>query len=97
MAMKNPPHPGSLVRHECLEASEMKVGEAAERLGITRQALSSIINERGAVTPEMALRFEQLGWSRAEVWVGMQGAYDLARARQRGVEIPASPSSSRAG
>lgn len=93
MAMKNPPHPGSIIRHDCLEASGMKVGEAAGRLGVTRQALSSVINERAAVTPEMALRFEQLGWSRAEVWVGMQGAYDLARARARGVEIPAASSS----
>lgn|GEM_PF-793226 len=78
MAMKNPSHPGSLVRHDCIEASDMTVGEAAGRLGVTQQALSNITDELAPVTPEMALRFEQQGWGRAEVWITMQSAYDLS-------------------
>ncbi|MFZ5834696.1 MAG: HigA family addiction module antitoxin [Pseudomonadota bacterium] len=66
------------------------VGEAASALGVSRQTLDKIINERGGVTPEMAIRFEKIFGSSAETWLRMQLAYDLAEARAREPEIVAS-------
>lgn len=90
MAMKNPPHPGRIVKQDCLPELDWTVGEAASALGVSRQTLDKIINERGGVTPEMAIRFEKIFGSSAESWLRMQLAYDLAEARAREPEIVAS-------
>lgn len=82
MGMKSPVHPGSLVREDCLVALELSVTAAAEQLGVTRQTLSNLTNEKTALTPEMSIRLEKLGWGRADAWVRMQAAYDLAQVRQ---------------
>jgi len=77
--MKNPPHPGRIVRDECLEPLGLTVTEAARVLGITRQALNNIVNQKAAISPEMAVRLEKAFGSTAETWLRMQAAYDLAQ------------------
>ena len=87
MAMKDPVHPGSIVREDCIEAAELTVVSAAARLGVSRQALSNLVNEKAGISPDMAIRFEKLGWSRADQWMRLQMNYDLAQARARQDEI----------
>ena len=79
--MKDPPHPGGTIREDCIEAEGLTVTEAARLLGVTRPTLSRVINGRGGVSPEMAIRFEKIGWSNAEFWMRLQMNYDLAQAR----------------
>ncbi len=79
--MKNPPHPGLSVRLDCLEPLELSVTEAARLLGVTRQALNNLVNGKSGISPEMAIRLSKAFGSSAETWLGMQLAYDLARAR----------------
>jgi addiction module HigA family antidote len=86
MPMKNPPHPGELIR-ENLEDLGLSVADAAAGLGITRQQLYNVINGKSAVTPEMALRFEKAFGGSADLWLRMQVNYDLARVRRRASEI----------
>ena len=81
--MHNPPHPGGILRRQCLEPLGLSVTEAARGLGITRQALSELINERTGVSVEMAIRLSKAFGSSPEVWLGMQMAYDLWQARER--------------
>ncbi len=87
MPMKNPPHPGLSVKIDCLEPLGLSVTEAAKRLGVSRAALSRLVNEQAGISPEMAIRFEKAGWSTADTWLRMQAAHDLARAREREDEI----------
>jgi addiction module HigA family antidote len=87
MPMKNPPHPGLSVRMNCLAPLGLTVTEAAKKLGVSRAALSRLINEQAGVSPEMAIRFEKAGWSTADTWTRMQAAYDLAQARRHEDEI----------
>ena len=82
MRMKRPPHPGRIVRQECLEPLELTVTEAAGRLGVTRQALNNVVNEKAGISPEMAIRISKAFGSSPEVWLGMQMEYDLARAEK---------------
>jgi len=81
--MKNPPHPGLLLREEIVVERGLSVSEAANRLGLTRVALSRVLNGRAAVSPNLALRLEEAGVGTARLWVAMQGAYDLATERER--------------
>ncbi len=81
--MKNPAHPGGLIRDD-IEELGLSVAEAAEGLGVTRQQLYRIINGQHAVTPDMAVRLEQAFGGSADVWMKMQVNYDLARVRARG-------------
>ena len=85
--MKNPPHPGRIVRDECLPELNVTTGQAAEALGVSRQTLDRIINGRSSVTPDMAIRFEKVFGSSAETWLQAQLAHDLAAAREREAEI----------
>ncbi len=87
MPMKNPPHPGLSVRINCLEPLNLIVTEAAKKLGVSRAALSRLINQQAGVSPEMAIRFEKAGWSTADAWTRMQAAYDLAQAGRHEDEI----------
>jgi addiction module HigA family antidote len=86
MPMKNPPHPGRLLKDE-IEELKLSVAEAAEGLGVTRQQLYNVLNGKSAISPEMAVRLEQGIGSTAETWLRMQAAYDLAQARDRASEI----------
>lgn len=86
MPMKNPVHPGELVKAN-LEALVLSVAEAAKALGVTRQQLYNVIGGKSAVTPEMAVRFEKAFGGSADMWLRMQSAYDLAQVRQRANHI----------
>ena len=87
MGMHNPPHPGEIVRHECLEPLGLTVTRAAQGLGVTRQALSDLVNERAGISIEMSLRLSKAFGSTPEIWLGMQTAHDLWQARERAKEI----------
>jgi len=89
--MKNPPHPGSIVREDCIDASDMTVTDAALALGVSRQTLNNLVNEKAAISPEMAIRFEKLGWSNADFWMRLQMNYDLAQIRAREGDIIVNP------
>lgn len=82
MAMRNPAHPGELIR-ESMEAKGWTVTECSRHLGGARNTLSRLLNGRASVSSRMALALERIGWSDAEHWVRMQGSYDLAQARLR--------------
>ncbi len=82
MPMKNPPHPGRIVRQECIDPLGLTITEAAERLGVTRQALNNIVNEKAGISPEMSIRLSKAFGSSAEVWLGLQMHYDLAQAEK---------------
>lgn len=81
MAMKNPPHPGLSVKHDCLEPLGLSVTKGAEVLGVTRQTLNDLVNGRRGRSPEMAIRLEMAFGGGAETWLRLQAAYDLAQAR----------------
>lgn len=83
MTMRNPPHPGGIVRRQCLEPLDLSVTEAAKGLGVTRQAFSDLVNERAGISVDMAVRLSKAFGSSAEMWIGLQNAYDLAQARNR--------------
>lgn len=87
MAMKNPPHPGGIVRRQCLEPLGLSVTKAAAGLGVTRRALSELLNGHTGVSVEMAIRLSKAFGSTPETWLGMQMAYDLQRALERADEI----------
>ncbi|MGO9740171.1 MAG: HigA family addiction module antitoxin [Roseiarcus sp.] len=86
MRMKNPPHPGELVRDN-VEALGLTVAEAAAGLGISRQQLHRIVKGAHGVTPEMAVRLEQAFGGSADFWLRMQISYDLAEVRGRAEPI----------
>jgi addiction module HigA family antidote len=87
MTMKNPPHPGLSVRHDCIESLDLSITEAADILGVTRQALNNLVNCKSGISPEMAIRLEKAFGGGAETWLRLQMAYDLAQARQHEGEI----------
>lgn len=82
MAMKNPPHPGELLKDNVDELG-LSVAEAAKGLGVTRQQLYNVINGKSAITPEMAVRLEKALGGTADLWLRMQVNYDLAQVRRR--------------
>ncbi len=85
--MKDPIHPGRVVRHDCLEPLGLSVTEGARVLGVTRQALNNIVNGKSGISPEMAIRLTKAFGSTAETWLGMQLAYDLAAVRKHESKI----------
>jgi addiction module HigA family antidote len=82
MPMKNPAHPGRIVRNACLEPLGLSVTEGAEVLGVTRQTLNNVVNGKSGISPEMAIRLSKAFGSTRETWLRMQLAYDLAKARK---------------
>jgi addiction module HigA family antidote len=82
--MKNPSHPGDILKRRILPAAGLTVTEAAKRLQVTRQTLNNVVNRKSGVSPEMAIRLSRAFGSTPEVWLGMQMAYDLAQLRSRG-------------
>jgi addiction module HigA family antidote len=83
MAMKAPPHPGLSVRFDCLQPLGLSVTAGAKVLGVTRQALNNLVNERAGISPEMAIRLGKAFGGSAEAWLALQTAVDLARARKK--------------
>jgi antitoxin HigA-1 len=87
MRMKNPPHPGLSVRHDCLEPLGLSITQGAKVLGVTRQALNNLVSGRAAISAEMAIRLEKAFGGGAETWLRMQAAHDLAQAEKRAGKI----------
>ena len=87
MVMHNPPHPGGIVKRQCLDPLGLTVTRAAQGLGVTRQALSELLNGRAGISVEMAIRLSKAFGSTPETWLGMQMAYDLWEVRSRDGEI----------
>ena len=82
--MHNPPHPGLIFKEDVLPALKMSVTEFASHLGVSRVALSRVINGKAAISPELAIRLAAaFGTSSPEVWLQMQAAYDLWHAQKR--------------
>ncbi|MBX3177525.1 MAG: HigA family addiction module antidote protein [Candidatus Hydrogenedentes bacterium] len=81
------PHPGEVIKHDCLDELGLNVTDGAKVLGVTRNTLSRIINGRAGISAEMAIRLEKAGWSNADMWLRLQAAYDLAEARKHEDEI----------
>ena len=81
MIMKNPPHPGRVVRQECIEPLGLSITEAAAALKVTRTTLSELVNGKRGISPEMAVRLSQVFGGSAESWLTQQAQYDLAHVR----------------
>ena len=93
--MKHLAHPGENVRTTCLEPLGLTVTAAAIALGVSRQALNNLVNEKAGISPEMAIRFEKLGWGTADGWMRLQMNYDLSQARQKAHTFVVHPLASR--
>lgn len=87
MPMKNPPHPGDLIRTEIIETLGLSVSKAAEVLKVRRATLSDLLRGKSALTPEMALRLEMAFGPDMNHLLRMQLAYDVAKTRQHAREI----------
>ena len=83
MRMKNPPHPGLSVRHDCLEPVGLSITDGAKALGVTRQAMNNLVSGKAGISAEMAIRLEKAFGGGAETWLRMQAAYDLAQVEKR--------------
>jgi addiction module HigA family antidote len=83
MQMHNPAHPGEIIREACLKPLDLTVTAAADALGVTRKALSDLLNGHSGVSPDMAIRLEKVFGSTADAWLRMQMQRDLWEARQR--------------
>lgn len=82
--MHNPSHPGLIIRDDVLPELQLGVNEAAEQLGVSRVTLSRVINGRSGITADMALRIGKWVGNGPEIWLRMQGQYDLSQARKKG-------------
>ena len=89
--MKNPVHPGGFVKREIVDALDLSVTRAAQALGVTRPALSALLNERAHLSPEMALRIEKVFGVSMDTLMRMQNSYDIAQTRKREGEIDLVP------
>ncbi len=83
MSMKNPPHPGEIIRELYLEPLSLTVTEVATGLGITRKTLSQLLNGHAGISPEMALRLSKAFGRSPESWLQLQNQYDLAQVTAR--------------
>lgn len=82
MRMHNPPHPGEIIREFCVEPSDLTVTEAAEALGVARKTLSTLLNGRAGISPEMSLRLSKVFGRTPEGWLRLQLQFDLWKAEQ---------------
>jgi addiction module HigA family antidote len=87
MPMKEPPHPGLSVRHDCLGPLGLTITEGAKVLGVSRQALNSLVNGKAGISPEMAIRLDKAFGGSADAWLALQAAYDLAQAKKAATRI----------
>ena len=87
MQMHNPPHPGEILQGLWLDPIGISITEAAQALGVSRKTLSKIINGRGALTPEMAVRLARAFSTSPESWLAHQATYDLWQLRQMKIRV----------
>lgn len=83
MMMKNPSHPGEILREDVIEELGLTVTESARRLGMSRVALSRVLNGSAAISSDLAIRLELAGVSTARAWLALQTNYNLAQARKQ--------------
>lgn len=83
MRMHNPPHPGEVLKGLCLDPLGLSVTEAAEALGVSRKTLSSILNGRAGISPDMAIRLSMAFGTSAESWLSQQSMFELWQAERR--------------
>ena len=83
MSMFNPPHPGEIIREFCIEASGLTVTDGAKALGVTRKTLSSLLNAKSGISPEMAIRLSKVFGRTPEGWLKLQIQYDLWRTEKK--------------
>ena len=91
MAMKNPPHPGEIIRDLCIEPLGLTVTQAAKGLGVTRKTLSLVLNGHSGISPEMAIRLSQAFGRSPEGWLALQASYDLAQILKGATTINVKP------
>ncbi|NOQ93743.1 MAG: HigA family addiction module antidote protein [Methylophaga sp.] len=87
MLMHNPPHPGLIIKELCIEPLNLTVTATAKALGVSRKTLSSIINGKAGISPEMAVRLSIAFNTSSESWVNQQSQYDLWQAEQHRSEL----------
>jgi antitoxin HigA-1 len=87
MPMKNPPHPGELVRVDCLEPLDLSITDAAKALNVSRQALNNLVNKKSGISPEMAVRLSKVFNGSPEFWMRLQLNYDLAQIERNAAKI----------
>lgn len=87
MKMHNPPHPGAIIRDQYLEPLGLTITAAAKGLGVTRKALSALVNGHSGASPEMAIRLSKAFGSSPETWLRLQLQYDLWHAERRADSI----------
>ena len=87
MLMHNPPHPGEIIKELCLEPLGLTITDAAKGLGISRKTLSSILNGKAGISPEMAVRLSIAFNTSSESWLNQQSQYDLWQAEQHRKEL----------
>jgi addiction module HigA family antidote len=85
--MKNPPHPGRIVRQDCIEPLGRTITGAAKVLGVTRQALNNLVNGKAGISPEMAVRVSKAFGGSPDMWLRLQANYDLARLRADEIDV----------
>jgi antitoxin HigA-1 len=85
--MKNPPHPGRIIRQDCIEPLGLTITAAAKALGVSRQALNNLVNGKAGVSPEMAVRLSKAFGSSPEMWLRLQVNFDLAQVQQEQIEV----------
>ncbi|MCG3761231.1 HigA family addiction module antitoxin [Vibrio cincinnatiensis] len=92
MTMHNPAHPGEILKEMVIEPLELTITDVAEHLNISRKTLSKVLNGRGAITPEMAVRLE-LAFAKpsAEHWLRLQSAYDLSVLKNQKASLHVQP------
>ena len=87
MPMKNPPHPGTIVFHDCIEALNLSITDAAAALGVSRNSLSELVNAKRGISPEMAVRLSKAFGGSAESWLTQQINYDLAKVSAEKIKV----------
>ncbi len=87
MPMKNPPHPGSVVLHDCIAPLGLSITDAASALGVSRNSLSELVNARRGISPEMAVRLSKAFGGSAESWLTQQSHCDLARVNAEKIKV----------
>ena len=79
MPMKNPPHPGELVRYDCIDPLGLSITDAAKALNVSRQTLNNLVNKKSGISPEMAVRLSKVFNGSPEFWMRLQLNFDLAQ------------------
>ena len=87
MTMKNPPHPGEIIRDLCIEPLGLTVTRAAQGLGVTRKTLSHLLNGHAGISPEMAVRLSLAFGRSPESWLALQSLYDLAQVQATNIKV----------